>query len=98
MLCYRNQNTLGGPLAKDLFVDASQLDESYEMAKDEWREWALTSTDGDTAALLQRFSEHLVEFEVDTSHAQAARAAIDGNSRKVGRCLSLRFNIVQNRL
>ncbi|KAL5535246.1 hypothetical protein ACEPAF_3340 [Sanghuangporus sanghuang] len=78
-----NQNALGGPVAKDTFIDAFQLEDSYETAKDEWREWPLTSSDGDTAALLQKISDHQVEIEVDTSHAQAARSTLEGNSRKV---------------
>lgn len=80
----RNQGALGGQIAKDVFSDASQLEESYEIARGEWREWPLTSTDGDTAALLQLFSDHKVDFDADTSRARAARPAIEGNSRKVG--------------
>ena len=80
----RNQNAIGGPISKELFSDASQLEDSYRVAGEEWREWPLTSTDGDTAALLQLFSDHQVEFDVDTSRARAARPAVEGNSRKVG--------------
>ncbi|KAL5495552.1 hypothetical protein ACEPAI_1015 [Sanghuangporus weigelae] len=78
-----NQNALGGPIAKDTFIDAFQLEDSYETAKDEWREWPLTSSDGDTVALLQLISDHQIEIEVDTSHAQTARSTLEGNSRKV---------------
>ncbi|KAH8120510.1 hypothetical protein DFH11DRAFT_1685786 [Phellopilus nigrolimitatus] len=77
-----NQNALGGSLSGDFFQDASQLEESYSIEQAEWREWPLVSTDGDTAALLQQISDHKVEFEVNTSHAQATRALVDGNSRK----------------
>lgn len=83
-LLSRNQAALGGPFSKDLFVDASQLEESYASHEEEWQEWPLTSTDGDTAALLQHFSDHKAEFSVNTSRAQAVRPAVDGNSRKVG--------------
>ncbi|KAL5534526.1 hypothetical protein ACEPAG_989 [Sanghuangporus baumii] len=78
-----NQNALGGPVAKDTFIDAFQFEDSYETAKDEWREWPLTSSDGDTAALLQLISDHQIEIEIDTSHAKAARSTLEGNSRKV---------------
>lgn len=65
-------------------MDASQLEESYASHEEEWQEWPLTSTDGDTAALLQLFSDHNVGFSVNTSRAQAVRPAVDGNSRKAG--------------
>ncbi|EJD04259.1 uncharacterized protein FOMMEDRAFT_106841 [Fomitiporia mediterranea MF3/22] len=78
-----NQNALSGPISKDLFLDASQLEESFEAAKTDQWEWPFTATDGDTAAILQLFSDHRAEFEVDTSRAQAARPAVEGNSRKV---------------
>ena len=91
MLHPRNQSALGGLLAKDLFIDASQLEDSYARAQEFWHEWPLTSNAVDTAALLQLISDHQVETDFDTSHAQAARAAVEGNSRKVGEQHSVVF-------
>ncbi|KAI5123716.1 hypothetical protein M0805_000310 [Coniferiporia weirii] len=78
-----NQNALGGTLPADFFSDASQLEESYALSQDEWREWPLVSTDGDTAAILQQISDYKAEFVINTEHAQTTRANVDGNSRKV---------------
>ncbi|PCH33343.1 hypothetical protein WOLCODRAFT_159996 [Wolfiporia cocos MD-104 SS10] len=78
-----NQNALGGPLAQDIFQDAFALEEL--LLQDEnaaWHEWSLLSSDGDCAALLELVSEARVEFKIDTSHAQMARASVDWNSKK----------------
>lgn len=57
----RNQAALGGQMAKELFSDAVQLEEAYANGQeDEWHEWPLLSTDGDTAAILQMLSDNMV--------------------------------------
>lgn len=48
-------------MAKELFIDAAQLEEAYAVdQEEEWHEWPLLSTDGDTAAILQLLSDNLV--------------------------------------
>ena len=80
----RDQNALGGVLPADVFQDACQLEESYSLEQNKWREWSLTSTDGDTAALLQLISDHKIDFEFNTNHAKASRLLMEGNSKKAG--------------
>ena len=49
---------MSGPISRDTYIDASQLEESYnEVLHGEWQTWSLLSTDGDTAALLQLISD-----------------------------------------
>ncbi|KAJ7275459.1 hypothetical protein B0H12DRAFT_1087414 [Mycena haematopus] len=67
-----NQNAIGGSIPRDTFQDAVAL-EDISIDDQSWREWPLLSTDGDTAALIQLISDN---------KAQAARAAIDWNSKK----------------
>ncbi len=98
----RNQAALGGQMAKELFVDATQLEEAYASGQeDEWHEWPLLSTDGDTAAILQMVSDHMVRLRVDfsnlsdwllqvdvqfdTTNAQIARQTIDYASKKASK-------------
>lgn len=70
-------------MAKELFVDATQLEEAYASGQeDEWHEWPLLSTDGDTAAILQMVSDHIVDVQFDTTNAQIARQTIDYASKK----------------
>ncbi|KAJ7102344.1 hypothetical protein B0H15DRAFT_814236 [Mycena belliarum] len=76
-----NQNAIGGSLAHDTFQDAVAL-EDISTEDYTWREWPLLATDGDTAALIQLVSDNKVDFKIDTSQAQAARVAIDWNSKK----------------
>ncbi|KAJ7693612.1 hypothetical protein B0H17DRAFT_1059213 [Mycena rosella] len=76
-----NQNAIGGSIPSDTFQDAFVLEE-ISVEHQAWREWPLLSTDGDTAALIQLVSDNKVDFRVDTTQAQAARAAIDWNSKK----------------
>lgn len=86
----RNQNALGGPVSRDLVQDAVQSVRTLGLEQNEWREWPLMSTDGDTAALLQLFSDHKLSIKFDMDHTQRAIASLDGNSRKAGMlyCLS----------
>ncbi|KAJ7785880.1 hypothetical protein B0H16DRAFT_1488336 [Mycena metata] len=76
-----NQNAIGGSIPHDTFQDATAL-EDISVDDQAWREWPLLSTDGDTAALIQLVSDNKVDFKIDTSQAQAARVAIDWNSKK----------------
>ncbi|KAJ7042665.1 hypothetical protein C8F04DRAFT_1390618 [Mycena alexandri] len=76
-----NQNAIGGSIPHDTFQDAAAL-EDISVDDQAWREWPLLSTDGDTAALIQLVSDNKVDFKIDTSQAQAARVAIDWNSKK----------------
>ncbi|CAK5265268.1 unnamed protein product [Mycena citricolor] len=76
-----NSNAIGGSIPKETFQDAIGLEE-ISSQDETWREWPLLSTDGDTAALLQAVSDGKVDFRIDTSQVQAARAAIDWNSKK----------------
>lgn len=71
----------------EIFQDASQLEESY-IAQTDWTEWPLISSEGDTAAILQHFSDHNVEIRVNMDHARVARESVEGNSRKAGEYLS----------
>ncbi|KAI0935940.1 hypothetical protein AcV5_004217 [Taiwanofungus camphoratus] len=78
-----NQNATGGSMPGDLFQDACALEEVVSQDDPHsWREWPLVSNDGDVAALLDLVSWNKVDFKIDTSHAQAARPAIDWNSKK----------------
>ncbi|TFK57634.1 hypothetical protein OE88DRAFT_1620407 [Heliocybe sulcata] len=77
-----NQNAIGGSFASDVFQDASALEDICYQQDGEWRDWPLIATDGDIAVLLELAAEGKVEFKVDTSRAQAARPAIDWNSKK----------------
>ncbi|KAF7340022.1 B-block-TFIIIC domain-containing protein [Mycena venus] len=79
-----NQNAIGGSIPHDTFQDAAAL-EDISTDDHSWREWPLLSTDGDTAALIQLVSDNKVDFKIDTTQAQGARAAIDWNSKKAGR-------------
>lgn len=81
---FRNQNALGGPVSRDLIQDAVQSARTLVLEQNEWREWPLMSTDGDTAALLQLFSDHKFSIKFDMDQAQRAIASLDGNSRKAG--------------
>ncbi|KAJ7225932.1 hypothetical protein GGX14DRAFT_548620 [Mycena pura] len=76
-----NSSAIGGSIARDTFQDAAALEE-ISTDDQSWREWPLLSTDGDTAALIQLVSDDKVKFKIDTSQAQAARTAIDWNSKK----------------
>ncbi|KAJ3890668.1 hypothetical protein GG344DRAFT_88728 [Lentinula edodes] len=77
-----NQNALHGIIHRDTFQDAASLEELSAQQENVWREWPLLATDGDLASLLQLVSENKVEFNIDTSHAQACRSALDWNSKK----------------
>ncbi|KAF9523601.1 hypothetical protein CPB83DRAFT_821291 [Crepidotus variabilis] len=77
-----NQNALGGSIEQDTFQDALLLLEEMDFGDDSWREWPLAATDGDCAALISLTSNGQVEFSVDTTTAQAARPALDWNSKK----------------
>lgn len=90
----RNQNALGGPVSNELFQDAVQSERTLALEQNEWREWPLMSTDGDTAALLQLFSDHKLSIKFDMDHAQKAIASLDGNSRKAG-MLTVRQTFLQ---
>ncbi|KAG7450180.1 uncharacterized protein BT62DRAFT_495486 [Guyanagaster necrorhizus] len=78
-----NLAALGGSISSDLFQDAAGLEEDLTAGEsDTWREWPLTATDGDSAALIQHVSDNKVDFKVDTTNAQAARPMLDWNSKK----------------
>ncbi|RPD63262.1 hypothetical protein L227DRAFT_544094 [Lentinus tigrinus ALCF2SS1-6] len=83
-----NQNVMGGQLPRELFQDAAALDELIAQQQqqhgqeEEWQEWSLLATDGDTAFLLELASENKVRFDVDTSHPKSMRKRIDWNSKK----------------
>ncbi|KAJ3853299.1 hypothetical protein EV368DRAFT_39211 [Lentinula lateritia] len=77
-----NQNALHGIIHRDTFQDAASLEELSAQQENVWREWPLLATDGDLASLLQLVSENKVEFNIDTSHPQACRSALDWNSKK----------------
>ncbi|RDX56211.1 hypothetical protein OH76DRAFT_605431 [Lentinus brumalis] len=82
-----NQNAMGGQLPRELFQDAAALDEliavqQTQQVGEQWQEWSLLATDGDTAFLLELASEKKVRFDVDTSHPQSMRRQIDWNSKK----------------
>lgn len=60
----RNLNTVGGAISGDTFQDAVALEEV--IAQDgAWREWPLTASDGDCAALVELVMENKVR---NTSH------------------------------
>ena len=49
---------MSGPIPRDTYADASQLQDSYaEISHETWQTWPLISTDGDSAALLQFISD-----------------------------------------
>ncbi|KAJ3509802.1 hypothetical protein NLJ89_g5025 [Agrocybe chaxingu] len=77
-----NQNAAGGSVSRDTFQDAVSLLEELDPHDSTWHEWPLTATDGDCATLIQLVSEDKIDFEIDTSLAQAARPALDWNSKK----------------
>ncbi|KAI0095273.1 hypothetical protein BDY19DRAFT_917063 [Irpex rosettiformis] len=81
-----NQNAIGGFIPAELFQDACALEEGLCSSRQNyslpWRVWPLTASDGDTAALLELVSEGKVDFQIDTSNPQSARAEIDWNSKK----------------
>ncbi|KAK0465216.1 uncharacterized protein EV420DRAFT_1759926 [Desarmillaria tabescens] len=78
-----NLAALGGSISSDLFQDAAGLEEDLAAGEsDMWREWPLTATDGDSAALIQLVSDNKVDFKIDTTNAQAARPMLDWNSKK----------------
>ncbi|THU88448.1 hypothetical protein K435DRAFT_830546 [Dendrothele bispora CBS 962.96] len=77
-----NQNALGGIISCDVFQDAVSLEDLSLQSEGLWREWPLLAMDGDMAALMQLVSEDKVDFEIDTSQPQAARPALDWNSKK----------------
>ncbi|KAK0208398.1 hypothetical protein DFS33DRAFT_1303084 [Desarmillaria ectypa] len=78
-----NLAALGGSISSDLFQDAAGLEEDLAAGEsDTWREWPLTATDGDSAALIQLVSDNKVDFKIDTTNAQAARPMLDWNSKK----------------
>ncbi|KAG6885704.1 hypothetical protein C0993_010876 [Termitomyces sp. T159_Od127] len=77
-----NQNATGGPIPREVYQDAAALEELSLQDVGSWREWPLTASDGDSAALIQLVSENKVEFQVDTSHAQSCRPTLDWNSKK----------------
>ena len=75
-------------MAAELFQDACALEEGFCSSLQEesssWKTWPLTASDGDTAALLELVSEGKVNFEIDTTGPQSARAGLDWNSKKAG--------------
>ncbi|KAF9455017.1 hypothetical protein P691DRAFT_691292 [Macrolepiota fuliginosa MF-IS2] len=76
-----NLNAIGGSVSRDTFQDAVALEEL--VAQDDiWREWPLTATDGDCAALIELVMENKLDFKIDTTQAQAARVTLDWNSKK----------------
>ncbi|TBU34929.1 hypothetical protein BD311DRAFT_828299 [Dichomitus squalens] len=86
-----NYNSLGGQLHRELFQDASALEElivqqqqgdGLNAPHEQGQEWSLLATDGDTAFLLELTSENKVRFDVDTTHPQKMRSNIDWNSKK----------------
>ncbi|KAH9912240.1 uncharacterized protein BXZ73DRAFT_107525 [Epithele typhae] len=85
-----NSNALGGQLPRELFQDAVALEETIVQQQqlresestEDWQEWPLLATDGDTAFLLELASDGKARFDVDTSQPRSMRAAIDWNSKK----------------
>ncbi|KAI0662526.1 hypothetical protein C8Q70DRAFT_908850 [Cubamyces menziesii] len=79
-----NLNALGGQLPREVFQDASALEELLSQQEDplQWQEWSLLASDGDTAFVIELTSENKVQFEVDTSHPRSMRSIIDWNSKK----------------
>ncbi|KAF9243844.1 hypothetical protein BU15DRAFT_86274 [Melanogaster broomeanus] len=77
-----NLNAIGGPFPRDLFQDATSLEDiAVEKEVDEM-EWPLVASEGDLATLLQLVSEDQVDFTVDLSQSRAARPKIDWNSKR----------------
>lgn len=67
MCVISNQNAMGGQLPRELFQDAAALDEliavqQTQQVGEQWQEWSLLATDGDTAFLLELASEKKVRF------------------------------------
>jgi hypothetical protein len=60
MACVRNQNALGGSISRDTFQHASAFEDIIPNQGDNWQQWPLLATDGDTAALIQFVSEDKV--------------------------------------
>ncbi|KAJ7596727.1 hypothetical protein C8J56DRAFT_295687 [Mycena floridula] len=94
-----NQSALGGIVNRDLFQDATALEDIS--VEGEWREWPLLASDGDLAALIQLVSEEKVTFKVDTTQAQAARPSLDWNSKKadddnIETAIFVRFQNLEN--
>ncbi|KAH9853100.1 hypothetical protein C2E23DRAFT_885087 [Lenzites betulinus] len=79
-----NLNALGGQLPREVFQDASALEELLSQQEDtaQWQDWSLLASDGDTALLIELASENKVRFDVNTSHPRSMRATIDWNSKK----------------
>ena len=53
---------MSGQFGPELYGDAIQFEEAYQSGvqnETPWRDWPLLSTDGDTAAVLQMFSDFL---------------------------------------
>lgn len=57
-----NQNALGGQLPREVFQDASALEELVEQQEDtsQCQDWSLLASDGDTAFLIELASENKV--------------------------------------
>ncbi|KAF9478011.1 hypothetical protein BDN70DRAFT_809556 [Pholiota conissans] len=89
-----NQNAIGGSIAQETFQDAISLLEEIDPADNSWHEWPLTATDGDCATLIELVSDDKVDFNIDTSFPQAARAALDWNSKKTGIWLCRRIRVI----
>ncbi|KDR85305.1 hypothetical protein GALMADRAFT_52101 [Galerina marginata CBS 339.88] len=87
-----NQNALGGSISRDTFQDAVSLLEEIDINDASWHNWPLTATDGDCAALIELVSDGKVDFNIDTSLPQAARPALDWNSKKAGEVVSSRVH------
>ncbi|KAI0823034.1 hypothetical protein BC628DRAFT_1365542 [Trametes gibbosa] len=79
-----NLNALGGQLPREVFQDASALEELLGQQEDtaQWQHWSLLASDGDTALLVELASENKVRFDVNTSHPRSMRSIIDWNSKK----------------
>lgn len=72
-------------MSMELFQDAAALEDSFANAEDEgFREWPTVASDGDIASLVQLTSDGLLEYSIDLSGPQAARATLDWNSKKAG--------------
>jgi oxalate---CoA ligase len=59
-LSIRNQKILGGSISKDVFQDASTLEEISADHEGKWRDWSLLASDGDLAVIVQLTSEDKV--------------------------------------
>lgn len=51
---------MGGSISRDIFQDASALEDIASSEENNWRQWPLLATDGDNAALIQLVSEDKV--------------------------------------